>query len=174
MNAKIVAVVGTVFFLGLLLGSCGKKQSERELRSQAQLFEKEENYEEALRTYEEQLKNYPEGEFADEAVQKIAYLHYNNFNNFDKAIEFHKTLIEDYPDSKFLSQARFMIGYIYANNLHDYDSAEAAYKEFLKYHPDDELAESVNWELEHLGQDINEQLKELFSNEKSNGQAKVN
>ncbi len=164
---------GCVWLL-LLAGACKHAPSEKELRNQAQALESEDKFEAALRTYEALLEAYPNGEYAAETVQRIAYIYYNNFKDFYKAIQYHQKLIEEYPESRFVSQARFMIGYIYANDLHDYDSAEAAYNDFLKHHPNHELVESVKWELEHLGQDINEQLKDLFGHEQANGDAKIN
>lgn len=159
--------------IGISVFNCGNTETEAELREQAQRFEKEEAFQDAIATYEKQLKYHPEGEFADEALHKVAFLYYNSRNDFEKAIELHKELIKDYPKSRFVSQARFMLGYINANDLKDYDAAKVAYEEFLEYHSNSELAESVKWELEHLGQDINQQLKELFTNDKSNGEVEA-
>ncbi|MFQ5640430.1 MAG: tetratricopeptide repeat protein [bacterium] len=167
MNSRNILFFTSIFLFSTLFTSCGKKFTEEDLRGQARQFEQEEKYEDALKTYQEQLKRYPQGKYADETVQKIAYIYYNNLKDFHRAIEYHQKLISDYPQSKFISKARFMTGYIYANDIYDYDSAEAAYKEFLKHHPEDELVESVRWELEHLGEDINEQLKDLFTNEEA-------
>ena len=80
-------------------------------------------------------------------------------------------MIKDYPDSEFVGRARFMIGFIYANNLKNYELAKQYYNEFIELHPENELTESVKWELEHLGQDVNNQLDDLFGNKKSNGEA---
>lgn len=162
-----------IIILGFFISSCGQKQTEEQLREQAQNFEKEENFEEALNTYEKQLEHYPKGKYADEAQQKIAFLFYNNFHDFKKAIEAHQRLIEKYPDSPYISQARFMIGYIYANDLKDYDKARLAYQEFLDHHPESELVESVKWELNHMGEDINNLLIGKYGDEESNGEAKV-
>ncbi|MFQ5825481.1 MAG: outer membrane protein assembly factor BamD [bacterium] len=161
-----------VLLLGLFVLSCGQKQTEEQLRTQAQNYEKEENFEEAIKTYEKQLELYPNGKIADEAQQKIAFIYYNNFHDFNKAIEAHQRLIKKYPDSKYVSQARFMIGYIYANDLKDYDKARIAYNEFLTHHPESELVASVKWELEHLGRNINDLLIGKFGDEKSNSEAK--
>lgn len=152
------------------LSACGEKPSEEELREQAKQYEQEENYEQSIQTLERHLEEYPNGEHADEALQKLAFLNYNNLHDYNKAIEYHKRLIEEFPESKYVPQARFMIGFIYANELKDYDVARHYYMEFLDHHPDNELVESVEWEVEHLGEDINSQLSELFGDEKSNGQ----
>ena len=170
MTIRTGSLLFLVFLLLIQTWGCGEKPTEQELRAQAQAFEEEGKFEDAIGTYQKLLSLYPKSQQADTTVQKIAYLYYNNLKDFEKAIEYHRKLIDAYPESPLVSKARFMIGYIYANDLHDYDSAEAAYQDFLKHHPNDELVESVKWELEHLGQDINEQLKELFG-EKSNGGA---
>lgn len=162
----------SIIILGLFVLSCGSKQSEEQLREQALKYETEENFEQALKTYEKQLEQYPQGKYADEAQHKIAFLYYNNFHDFKKAIESHQRLIEKYPESQYVSQARFMIGYIYANDLKDYDNARVAYQEFLEHHPESELVESVKWELEHMGEDINNLIGQ-FGDEKSNAEDEV-
>lgn len=157
----------------LLLFGCSKKKTESELWGEAELFEKEENYQSALNDYEQIVKDYPRGEKSAEALQKAAFLYYNNLNEFKKAIEVHEKLIKDYPESEYVPQARFMIGFIYANDLKDYDMARHYYNEFLEKYPDSELVASVKWELEHLGEDVNEQLKDLFGDGKTEGAANV-
>ncbi|NIR47837.1 tetratricopeptide repeat protein, partial [candidate division KSB1 bacterium] len=161
MSYRTVSMLAAIVLV-FAFQSCGKKQTQEELHNQAQAYEQEEDYAEALKSYKKLLENYPEGDSADVAVRKIAFLYYNNFPEYEKAIEYHRKLIEDYPESESVPQSRFMIGYIYANNLNEYDKAKEAYNEFLKHHPENELVESVKWELEHLGQDINQQLKTLF------------
>ncbi|MCG8608841.1 tetratricopeptide repeat protein [bacterium] len=166
------AKVSVILLLAIGWLSCGESEPEANLWQRAQDFEKQENFAEALKTYEKQLQDYPNGEFAEEALYRLAFLNYNNVHDLEKALQLHQQLVGTYPNSKFVPQARFMIGYINANDLKNYDAAKVAYEDFLKYHSDNELAESVRWELEHLGKDINEQLQELFGNEKSNGESK--
>lgn len=156
-----------------IIGACGNKESETTLWEKAQEYEKQENFAEALKVYETQLREYPQGEFKEKALHKLAFLNYNNVHDFAKAIEYHRRLVRNYPESELVPQALFMIGYINANDLKDYDAAKMAYEEFLQKHSDNELAESVRWELDHLGQDVNEQLQELFGNERSNGESTV-
>lgn len=165
-STLMMVVVASLF-------GCGEKESESAYWQRAREFEKQENFAEAIKVYEKQLIDYPQGEFAEEALHKVAFLNYNNVHDFAKAIELHRTLIDKYPQSEFVPQARFMIGYISANDLKDYEAAKVAYENFLKHHSGSELAESVKWELEHLGQDINEQLQELFGDDKSDGEATV-
>lgn len=172
MKSKFV--FGFLFGILLLWVACGDKETPEELMKQGEAFEQEEKFDEALHAYEKLSKRFPESELADDALQKAALLNYNNLNDFQKAIELESRLIKDFPQSQFVPQARFLIGFIYANNLQDYDKAREAYEAFLANHADHELAESVKWELEHLGQDINEQTFELFGKEDAGGDTKVN
>lgn len=150
---------GSLFTIVVILNvliSCGERMTKEQLFALAEKYENEENYEDAIKTYEKLIKNYPKAEKADQAQYKIALIYSNNLNDFSKSIKIYEKLIGKYPDSKFAAQSLFMIGFIYANNLNDIEKAEEYYKEFLEKYPEDELVNSVKWELEHLGQDINE------------------
>ena len=170
MSLTKITFIATIF-LSLTILACGQKRTEEELFKLAQEYETQEDFNEAVKTYEEQLNDYPKGKYADEAIERAAFIYYNNIHDFKKAVEYHERLIKDYPDSEFVSRARFMIGFIYANNLKSYELAKQYYNEFLELHPENELSESVKWELEHLGQDVNNQLDDLFGDKKSNGEA---
>ncbi len=169
MSLRKITPIATILF-GLAILACGQKRTEDELFKLAQEYEAQENFSEAVKTYEAQLEDYPKGQYADEAIERIAFVYYNNIHDFKKAIEYHERLIKDYPESEFVSRARFMIGFIYANNVENYELAEQHYNEFLELHPESELSESVKWELEHLGKDVNLQ-DDIFGNDKSNGEA---
>ncbi len=169
--------ISTVIFASLccsLFFACGQRQTEEELLKQAEAFEKSGEHKEALHALEKLAHDYPDGENADEALHRAAFLYYNNINDFQKSIELHREIVKRYPDSGHIPQARFMVGFIYANDLKDYDNAKAAYDEFLEKHPDSELVESVKWELDHLGEDVNEQMKDMFGDGESGGNTMVN
>lgn len=173
----VISMTFRNFILTLMIACVAfgcKKKSEEELRALSQDFEKQEKYEDAFKTCSQLLKSYPKSQKAEETLTRMAFIAYNNLNDFEKAIELHKRLINDYPESKSLARSRFMLGYIYANDLKDYENARQSYSEFLEKHPDSELVDSVKWELQHLGKDVNEQMQELFGTQKSNGQTKMN
>ena len=86
---------------------------------------------------------------------------------YEEAIEVYGKLIEKYSDSTYGPQAQFMIGFIYANELENLDQAKEAYEKFLKIFPDHEMAKDASWELEHLGQDIND-IEELTKEPEKN------
>ncbi len=165
---KLVTPFVLFLTVGLALG-CGQKKTESELLNEInQLVEKEE-FSQAVKVLEEFVERFPESPNAAEMMNKLATLYASSEKNFTRAIETYRTIIEKYPDSQFVAQAQFMIGYIYANELKDYDMAEAEYKKFLEKYPQHELANSVKWELEHLGKDINEIFPVSEENAKLNG-----
>ena len=146
----------TIFLVLAVIAGCGKKMTEEQLRSLAMDYENKEQWEEAAKTLEKIVKQYPNSDKADKDLYKLGVIYANNLKQFDKSIDAYKRLVEKYPDSDYVIQASFMIGYRYANDIQDLDKAREAYEDFLKKYPDHELASSVKWELEHLGQDISE------------------
>lgn len=171
---KVHQIAILVMVITASFSACSKSQSEEDVWQQASQFEKESKFDEAIHGYEKLVRQFSDGKYAEEALQREAFLYYNNIKDFYKTIECHERLVEDYPESQFAAQASFMVGYVYANDLKEYEKAEAAYNQFLELYPESELGESVKWELEHLGQDVNEQLINLFGKEESNGSVKSN
>jgi len=79
-----------------------------------------------------------------------------NKQDFPKSVENFKNIIENYPEGQRASEALFMLGYINANHTKDLQEAEKYYKLFIEKYPDDELTDDAQYELKHLGKDINE------------------
>ena len=51
-------------------------------------------------------------------------------------------------------------GFPLANELEDIENSKKAYEKFLQDYPDHVMAKDAKWEIEHLGQNINE-IEEL-------------
>lgn len=84
-----------------------------------------------------------------------AYSQYNQ-EKYEEAIDNFKKIIEYYPQGENAPKATFMIGYIYANNTKDLDEAKKYYQLFIEKYPNNDLADDAQYELETLGQDIND------------------
>lgn len=95
------------------------------------------------------------GKKSEEEYLSIATEHFNK-EEYNLAIENYNYLLENYPDGIKTPQATFMIGYIYANNIENFDQARKYYTLFIEKYPEHELARSAQYELETMGQDINE------------------
>ncbi|UCE05337.1 MAG: tetratricopeptide repeat protein [bacterium] len=151
--ASLLLISGLVL---IFIINCGPKKTKEQLHAEATQFEKQENFKEAIIAYEQLIKDYPHSNYADSILFKIGQIYSNNLSDFESAIDAHKRLIKKYPDSKIGAQSLFMIGYHYANSISDTTKAREYYQKFLKNYAEHELASSVQWELDHLGQDINE------------------
>jgi len=84
-----------------------------------------------------------------------AYGQYNQ-EKYVEAIQNFKKIIEYYPEGENAPKATFMIGYINANNTKNLDEAKKYYEMFIKKYPKNDLVDDAKYELETLGQDIND------------------
>ncbi len=72
------------------------------------------------------------------------------------AIENFKIILEKYPEGKTTANATFMLGFVNANSLENLEEAKKYYTLFVEKYPDHELADDAQYELNTLGQDIND------------------
>jgi len=146
----------------LALVACSKKMTEDQLYAQARTVEAAGETDKLIAVYEELADRFSASPKADEVLYKLALLYQNKKQDFAKAVACHTRLREKYSQSRYVPQAHFMSAFIYANDLKDLDKARQEYNSFLQAYPQHELAPSVKWELDHLGQDIS--TLDLFSN----------
>ena len=85
------------------------------------------------------------------------------------AIENFKLILEKYPEGKTTAKATFMLGFVNANSLENLEEAKKYYTLFVEKYPDHELADDAQYELNTLGQDINDLpiFKDLESGEQA-------
>ncbi len=151
------ATVAITFLLVLLFViSCGQKKTKEQLFAEAKRYERDEQFEDALKTFELLVKTYPEATNVDSVLFRVGQIYSNNIADFKSSVKTHQRLIKECPDSHLAAQSLFMIGYHYANSIGELDSAKVYYQKFIDKFPDNELVNSVKWELDHLGQDIND------------------
>ncbi len=81
-------------------------------------------------------------------------------SDFQGAIAAYQEIVKVYPKSQSAPQCQFMVGYLYANHLKNIDLAKDAYRSFIKLYPEHQLVKDAQWELDHLGMDVN-QIDEL-------------
>jgi TolA-binding protein len=153
---RIASLVISFFLLSLFIFSCGQKKTIEQLSAEAKRFEQNEQFKEAIDTFEEIVKSYPKAANIDSVLFRIGQIYSNNLTDFNSSVKTHERLAKMCPNSRLAAQSLFMIGYHYANNIGNLDSAKVYYERFIEFFPENELVSSVKWELEHLGQDINE------------------
>lgn len=86
---------------------------------------------------------------------KLAYEQYNQ-EKYQESIDNFKKIIEYYPDGENAPKAIFMIGFINANNTENFEEAKQYYTLFIETYPDHDLSDDAKYELNTLGQDIND------------------
>lgn len=155
MKRVLIFSVSMVWLL-VVVFACGQKMTEEQIFAKALDLENKEQFEDATKMYEKYVKTFPEGKKADEALYRLGTIYANSLKDYQKSVNAYKKLLNTHPESDYLIQSSFMIGYRYANDIKDLDKAREAYEQFIENFPDHELATSVKWELDHLGQDISD------------------
>lgn len=86
---------------------------------------------EALRLYQQILKEYPSYERKDEVLFTLAYNQYEDTKTRQQAVQNYFTLIKQFPQSKFVPDAYVQLGEHFFNT-NDLDKARRSYTEALK------------------------------------------
>ena len=145
--------------------SCSKT-TDQDYLTQAEKSLKENNVDQAIKSIESLLNEYPASSLAPKALVQLASIYQNrlvkNINikqSSDRAQKYYFQVYEKYPDSKNAPQSLFLSGFILSNDLQNYDEATSRYKLFLKKYPSHSLALSAQEELDNMGLSPEEILK---------------
>jgi outer membrane protein assembly factor BamD (BamD/ComL family) len=76
--------------------------------------------------------------------------------NWQEAEKYFSKILEEYPNGVNSSKALFMVAFINANYVKDLEKARKYYTEFLEKYPNHELADDAKYEIDHLGQDVDD------------------
>jgi tetratricopeptide (TPR) repeat protein len=125
----------------------------------SELFKNNNEPYKALEILELIMSRFPESEAVPKAHYVTADIHLKFLREPQKAIGIFKEVSSKYKDTPHGPHAQFMAAYIYANVTKDFPLAAEEYSLFLDMYPDHELRTSVEFELEYLGQDIDDVVK---------------
>ncbi len=164
-----------VLISSLIIFNCSSK-SDKQYFDEALQKIKEKKYVEAIKDFDELLKNYSDSKYAPQSLYEIAKIYHAQLisgidkeESLKKAINYYKKIFFEYKNSPEAERALFVSGFIFANELNQLDSAKYNYELFLKNYPQSELAQSVKLELENLGASPDEILtKKMKSNVNKN------
>lgn len=104
-----------------------EKREIKEYLAQAKQFSDQKAYDQAIRTYESILKNYPENPWEDEVLfcMGCLYLYYTNpVKNFEKSKTYLERIIEDHPESSYLKATLAMLAVLNAVMLREKEIAD--------------------------------------------------
>lgn len=156
-----------LFFLifAFILAGCGKK-SDKDYMDSAEKSTKGKSYQDAIKSYESLISEYPDSKLAPDALVKLATLYQNRADSsltfeqsFTKAASLFREVYDKYPNSDKAPTALFMSGFVLANNLNRFDEATKTYQLFLEKYPNNQLAKSAKEELNNMGMAPEEILK---------------
>jgi TolA-binding protein len=154
-----------ILFLGILLVGCSKKDPQDYMK-QAKAGVAGNNIAEAVTSYQELVKEYPNSPQASEALFQLGTLYQNKMvrnleakASLEKASGIFKSISDKYPDSKLAPKSLFMSAFILANDLKEYNKATEIFNIFLKRYPNSDLVNSAKEELDNMGLSPEEILK---------------
>jgi|GEM_PF-1478937 len=143
--------ISILLFLTLILIASCARDAARSLMDQATELEAQGNYAEALVVLERIVKEHPDSPHAPAALFRCAWLYNNEQEDALKAATTYELVNDRYPDSEYGHKGLFAAGFTYANELENVERAKAAYDKYLSMYADSSMAETVRFELEHLG-----------------------
>ncbi len=120
----------------------------------------------ALKVLELIISKFPKNELVPKAHYVVADIYLKFLHEPQKAIDIFKEVSSKYQNTPHGPHAQFMAAYIYANVTKDLALAAKEYSLFLEMYPNHELRASVEFELEYLGQDVDDIVKLKISNRK--------
>lgn len=154
---KIIVLLMVAVCIGWI--GCSKPTEEQMLQ-QAVDLQKENKADEALRAFQDLIDTYPQSSKVPEALYAMAHLLQNDKREYRKAIELHRRIVAQFPQHATASSSSFLIGFIYNNELKDTAAARIAYEEYLAKYPDSPMASSARFELQTLGKEPAEVLRQ--------------
>ena len=151
-------ICSTLILSAVLFSGCSRPGAEEMFRK---AVDEQSNgqYDNAIASYQDLIKTFPDSSRTPEAYYAIGTLFQNEKKNYSRALESYKDLVRLFPRHATASNAAFNIGFIYNNDLHQYDSAKAAYEYFIRTYPGDELVKDAQMELAYLGKTPEEILQ---------------
>lgn len=150
----------------LVLSGCGSKSDQEYFETASQKLDEGKTIE-AIKDFEDLIKDFPNSEFTRQAMYKMGSLYQGNLigdknpkESMRKAIEYYIKVYEKDPTKAEAPNALFMGAFLLANEMKDYSQAEKYYKLFIEKYPSHDLTSSAKAELTYLGKSPEEILKE--------------
>jgi parallel beta-helix repeat protein len=148
----------------------------------AEIYEQEQNYDDAIRTYETTYNTLTEPQNKALALQKLGELSRQQ-GRYDDAIQYYQKLVSQYPQSEFATPAQYFIGLSYSSKPDaqedDLNKACAAYETFIEKYSSSKFTLDVYWNLaslyDRLGQKAKamDVCKQIIKKYQSSGDANI-
>jgi len=138
----------------------------------AEIYESEQKYDNAIRTYETAYNNLMEPQNQALVLHKLGELSRQD-GRYEDAIRYYQELVIQYPQSEFAPPAQYFIGLSYSNKSdaqvqhtdgggeYDLHKACEAYEKFIENYPSSELALDAHWNLASLYDRLGQKTKAM-------------
>lgn len=160
MKKYVLVALISVF----VLSGCGNNPTDHLDKAAESL--KNDNVAEAIGHYESIISDFADSPEYPVALFELGRIYQGRLvknisseNSVKKAIYYFQTVVNDFPEHEKAPSSLFMIGFIQANELNDFESASKSYNLFLERYPDHELAPSAQEEIDIMGLDPDDILK---------------
>jgi len=111
------------------------------LFQQGKVYEIQEYYMDAVKSWQALYDNYPKSKRAPEALYKISDIYFKA-QQYDKAIAGFQRILEKYPNADIAEDAMLAIAEVYYNSDQEAKAVQA-YKDFIKKYPNSSKVKSV-------------------------------
>lgn len=155
---QLLSFALTAVLIAVIFSGCGRLPDEQ-LLDKGKKYEQDERFDEAIKCYLKIEDDYPDSPLRPEALYQAGRVYTYGLKEYDKAIDIFQRCAGEFKGTETGAQCQFMVGFIYANNDVDTTKARIAYEQFIKTYPNHDLADDVQWELDHLGKDINDVIQ---------------
>ena len=126
----------------------------------ANLYEKNEHYQKAIRTLEELSLVLKDHQTLITTIIRMADICYQQ-QNFPKAIGYYQEMIENFPEAKDLDTIQYAIGECW-DAEREKENAISAYKKLINNYPDSKLIISAKWNLATLSHQIDQNTNAFY------------
>ena len=106
MGKRLIIVLSLVMAVLMVL-SCGKKMTEREIFDEAQKLQGESKFDKSAKLYQKLLKDYPESRHYASSLFMLGFLYANNINDINKARTYYNEFLEKFPDHELADDVEF-------------------------------------------------------------------
>ena len=106
MSRRFIKVIGLIIIV-MMVFSCGKKMTEREIFDEAQKLQSESNFEKSAELYQKLLKDYPESRYYASALFMLGFLYANDIKDIDKASTYYNEFLKKFPDHELTDDVEF-------------------------------------------------------------------
>lgn len=122
--------------------------------------------EHTISSYDRYLRQFPRGEFKDEASERLEKLFFHKQTEMENSVNGYDDFLQRFPNGVFANEARSRREHLYFNTQIRVANTITAYESYLKDYPDGKYADSARSMIEslHFEESKNEDVDSVYLN----------